>query len=237
MAWFVRRGSVVRGPFSSTKVRHFVLDGRLGFDDEVSLDREDWQRLGSVDEVVPLQMRSAGDMPADDDNDRQRRDRQRALRTMTVAAVLIVGLIGGVMWVGSGDGQPQRDCSAAPAPGVFLEGCDLSRLELVGGDLSGARLANTRLMAAKLSTAKLDRADMRYTDLSGADLSYASMTTSVLLGATLRHADLTNADLSGADLSFADLGGARLGGARLDGAKLLGAIWTDGIPCDADCPR
>ena len=32
--WFVRRGDAVRGPFSSLRVRQFVLEGKLEVDDE-----------------------------------------------------------------------------------------------------------------------------------------------------------------------------------------------------------
>ena len=39
------------------QVRHFVLEGKLTLEDEVSADRAIWQSIGSVDEVVPLQMR------------------------------------------------------------------------------------------------------------------------------------------------------------------------------------
>lgn len=238
LAWFVRRGGAVRGPFSSAKVRHYVLEGRLGIDDEVSADRVDWQLLGSVDEVVPLQMRTTDDALGDEHRAQQRLERRRAIRTLLIVTGLAMMLIVGVLLSGGGRDDQVRDCAVTPEPSVFLEGCDLSRAAWEGARLSAARLANSRLTAASLSTADLSHADMRYADLSAADLSYADLQSAVLLGATLRHADLTNADLSNADLSFADLSGAKLGGARLEGATLNGAIWADGFRCgDSDCPR
>lgn len=238
LAWFVRRGGTVRGPFSSAKVRHYVLEGRLGIDDEVSADRVAWQPLGSVAEVIPLQMRTTNDDLGDEHRAQRRRERRRAIRSVMIVTGLGMMLVVGVLLSGGGRDDRVRDCAVAPAASVFLEGCDLSRAEWEGAQLSAARLANSRLTAARLSTADLSRADMRYADLSAADLSYADLQSAVLLGATLRHADLTNADLSNVDLSFADLSGAKLGGARLEGAKLSGAIWVDGLRCgDRDCPR
>ena len=238
LSWFVRRGSAVRGPFSSAKVRHYVLEGRLATDDEVSADRIAWQRLGSVAEVMPLQMRTTDDGLGDEQRQQRRRDRQRAIRSLLIASTLVASLTAGVYLVGENGSESVRDCAVAPAAAVYLEGCDLSRADWEGAQLTEARLANSRLSAARLSTADLTQADMRYVDLSAADLSYATLRSAVLLGATLRHADLTNADLSGVDLSFADLTAAKLGGARLDGAKLDGAIWIDGVHCGADdCPR
>lgn len=238
LEWYVRRGGTVRGPFSSAKVRHYVLEGRLEVSDEVSADRQSWSKLGSVAEVVPLQMRSTDDGLHDEHDGQRRRDRRQALRAITVSVVLIGALVSVVLLVGSGQEQPQRDCAVAPQAGVFLEGCDLSHAALESAELQGARLANSKLRNAKLSTADLREADMRYADLAAADLSYARLSSVVLLGASLRRADLTNADLRAADLSFADLSGARLGGARLEGAVFEGAIWLDGARCGkSDCPR
>ena len=237
LEWFIRRGAAVRGPFTSMRVRHFVLEGKLGLDDEVSPDRQEWQRLGDVPEVTPLQMRD-GDGQTGLASDSRGRDRVRTLRAIIVASIVVGGLTLAVYYAGSGDDHKERDCAAAPAPGVFLEGCGLAGAELIEAPLANARMANVILTGAKLSQADLNGADMRYAELTGADLSYARLGGASLLGATLRLADLTNADLSGADLSFADLSNARLGGAQFDGTRLDGAIWVDGRPCEAgNCPR
>ncbi len=237
LEWFVRRGAAVRGPFTSMRVRHFVLEGKLGLDDEVSPDREEWQRLGDVAEVTPLQMRDEDGETALAGGARGG-DRPRALRAMAVALVVVGGLTLAVYYAGSGESAKERDCAAKPVPGLFLEGCGLAGVEWVEASLADARMANVTLTGARLSQADLSGADMRYAELTGADLSYARLGGASLLGATLRLADLTNADLSGADLSFADLSSARLGGARLDGARLDGTIWVDGRPCEAgNCPR
>jgi hypothetical protein len=237
LTWFIRRGSTVRGPFSSTRVRHFVLEGKLDLDDEVSRDRNAWQRLGSVDEVVPLQLRDQGHDLVVGTADGASGGRG-AVRAIIVVSVIIIVLTLAVYFAGRPVPEAARDCAADPAPGGFLEGCRLSGKDISGANLGGARLANADLGMARLSGADLSQADARYADLGGADLSYARLQAAVLKGANLRLADLTNADLRGADLSFADLGGARVGGAQFGDANLQGAIWVDGRPCGVDdCPR
>jgi len=238
LEWFVRRGAAVRGPVSSTKVRHFVLEEKLGLDDEVSADRKEWQRLGSVPEVVPLQMRADDSELAAEQEAERKGDRTRATRAMIVTLLVIVGLTAVVSLVGQPPVESERDCAADPVPGVFLEGCRLAGAQMTGASLIGAHLANASLRGAKLSESDLTDADLRYADLGGADMSYAKLSAADLKGANLRLADLTNAVLDGADLSYADLGGARLGGASLRRVELEGAIWTDGRRCGAsDCPR
>ena len=238
LEWFVRRGNSVRGPLSSARIRHHVRDGELQLEDEVSTDRKAWRSLGSVDEVVPPQMRGGEKPPEAPLGTARAGERRQASRAIIVTVVLMAGLVLGVSLVGQRGAEETRDCAAPAAPGVLLEGCRLVGVDMGAAALVGARLANASLARARLAEADLSDADLRYVDLSEADLSYAKLSGAVLKGANLQQADLTNADLSGADLSFADLGGARLGGARLQKALLAGAIWTDGRPCGAaDCPR
>ena len=238
LEWFVRRGGSVRGPFSSTRVRHFVLEGKLTLEDEVSADRAIWQSIGSVDEVVPLQMRDDAPTLAPQQAAERDGDRLRAARAILVALLVVSALVIAVTLVGPQEDIAVRDCAAPPEPGVLLEGCLLDGAVFAAAQLSSARMANASLAGARLSGADLSGADLRYANLAATDLSYAMLNGADLKGANLRTADLTNADLSGADLSFADLGGVQLGGARFDGSRLEGAIWVDGMRCGkADCPR
>lgn len=238
LTWFVRRAGSVRGPFSSAKVRHFVLEGRLQLDDEVSPDRRDWQRLGAVAEVVPLELRDGGAGLAGREEELRRGDRWRVLRAGLVVCALIGGMIWLVLQVGGTETASERDCAAAPRAGIDLEGCRLSGRDFSAADLAGARLLNAVLDGSRLVGANLEGAVLRYANLAATDLSYARLGGADLTGADLRRADLTNADLSGADLRHADLGGARLGGARFERARLEGTLWTDGRPCTStDCPR
>lgn len=236
LEWFIRRGSAVRGPFSSARVRHFVLEGKLGLDDEVSADRSDWRRLGSVAEVVPLQMRAHD--PAIDAVDDESKGRGGAMRTILIVSLLVIGFTVVVYLVGESGDVPVVDCTLDPRPGAAFDGCRLNGIDWRSAELAGATLANAVLADAVLSEADLSNADMRYVDLSGADLSYVRIDGANLKGANLQLADLTNADFRRADLSFADLSRSRIGGARFDGAALNGAIWIDGRRCNLDdCPR
>jgi uncharacterized protein YjbI with pentapeptide repeats len=238
LAWFVRRGSAVLGPYSSAQVRHLVLEGRLELADAVSPDRVRWSHLGSVPEVIPLQMRVSDDAWASAQATQCKGERLGALRAILAASLVAITLTAAVSLIGMNETTPERDCAATPVPEVFLEGCQLSGVKLRGAALNNARMANAVLARAELAEAELSNADLRYADLAGADLSYARLDSANLKGANLRFADLTNVDLSAADLRFADLSGARLGGARLDRAVLNGAIWSDGRPCLVpDCPR
>lgn len=236
LEWFVRRGKAVRGPLSSTRVRHFVIEGKLELDDEVSLDRQDWRRIGSVPEVVPLQMRAHD--PALDAVDIDDGGGGKAWRTILVAVLVIGVFTAAVYFVGAGEEDDRIDCAAEPKMNAVFDGCRLTAVDWRSASLQGARLANAVLADALLTEADLAAADLRYVDVSGADLSYAVLAKAVLKGANMRLADLTNADLREADLSFADLSRARIGGARFDGALLEGAIWIDGRRCEGgDCPR
>jgi len=236
LEWFVRRGATVRGPLSSARVRHFVMEDRLGLDDEVSLDRQEWRRIADVAEVLPPQMRAQD--PALDAGGSEPDSGGRAWRTLLVALLIVGGFILAVYLAGSGEDAPAIDCAADPRPAVILEGCRLAAVDWGSASLRGAQLANATLTDAVLAGADLEDADLRYVDLRRADLSYTVMRRAVLKGANLGLADLTNADLRGADLSFADLSRAQMGGARLDQADLEGTIWVDGRRCDKDdCPR
>ncbi len=236
LEWFVRRGNAVRGPYSSMRVRHFVLEEKLGLDDEVSADRKTWKRLGSVAEVVPLQMRDDGD--SIDAPEGETKEGRRAWPAMLIALLIIAALISGVYFAGDQTESRPIDCAAAPEPAAAFDGCRLTGVDWRSSALAGATFANAALADAILVEADLYRADLRYVDLSGADLSYARLEQAVLKGANLRHVDLTNADLRNADLSFADLSRARIGGARFESARLEGAIWVDGKRCEVgSCPR
>ena len=238
LEWYVRRGGLVRGPYSSMRVRHFVLQDKLGLGDEVSVDKKDWRPLGGVAEVIPLQMRTDAPAFAAERKIHRRGEQIRATRAIVVSLCVVLALTAAVSLVGRQPDEGERDCGVAPAPGVLLEGCRLDGMQMTGVSLAAARLANASLAGTNLSESDLADADLRYADLTGADLSYAKLERANLKGASLRLADLTNADLVAADLSFADLAGARLGGARLGQAKLDGTIWTDGEVCGAgDCPR
>lgn len=229
--WFVRREGQVRGPFTSARVRHYVLEGRLQMADEVSCDRVTWQILSNVPEVVPMQFRRGGNVDAAALARFERRERMRAWTGILVAMTLIFIAVGVSLWLGNGRVTTVVNCGSPAAPGVKWGSCQFDGVELASVDLQGADLSNASMINANLADVRLSGADLGYVNLAGADLSYASLDGARLLGAKLRDANLANADLSNANMAHADLTGALLGGAKLVSARLDGAIWTDGRRC------
>lgn len=231
--WFVRREGQVRGPFTSARVRHYVLEGRLQMADEVSCDRVTWQILSNVPEVVPMQFRRNGSVDAAALAKFERSERLRAWTGILVATTLIVVAVGVSLWLGNERETTAVNCSSPAAPGVKWGNCQLDGIQLASVDLQGADLSNASLINANMADARLNGADLGYVNLVGADLSYASLQGARLLGAKLRDTSLANADLSNANMAYADLTGALLGGAKLNNARLDGTIWTDGRHCRA----
>lgn len=229
--WYVRRRSRIRGPLTSAKIRHHVLDGRLQLSDEVSRDRIDWRPIAAVQEVTPLQLRRDN---ASDRRARERlvsRERRRAVLSTSLASAMAVIAIGFTVWLSGRGPDLGANCAAEPAPGVNWSSCRLDGLARASARLAGANLQNASLINARLNDADLTAADLSYANLTGAQLGYVQLAGARLLGTNLRVADLTHADLSHANLAYADLTGARLGGTSLAGVRLDGAIWLDGRRC------
>ena len=111
---------------------------------------------------------------------------------------------------------------------VNLGQADLTKANLRGAELSGANLYKVCLSEADLESANLMGADLREADLRRADLACADMSMANLSKAKLDWvslilADLTEADMSEAYLTEAELEGANLSGANLSKAQLGGA--------------
>lgn len=51
--WFVRREGQVKGPFLTAQVSRNILLGRLNYDDEVSADEVNWQKIIKHPELIP----------------------------------------------------------------------------------------------------------------------------------------------------------------------------------------
>lgn len=136
-------------------------------------------------------------------------------------------------------------------PYLFLNGADLSRIELPGGTLGECNLSGTILTDANLSGTHLERAQLTgvravRTKFDGACLQGGVLTNSLLEGASFQGAKLPGgdlryikcgmrrspanfegADLGGADLREADLRYAKFSGANLRGADLRGAEFSE----------
>ncbi len=51
--WFVRREGQVKGPFLTAQISRNILLGRLNYDDEVSVDEINWQKVIKQPELIP----------------------------------------------------------------------------------------------------------------------------------------------------------------------------------------
>lgn len=105
---------------------------------------------------------------------------------------------------------------------MFLDGVDLSGLELAGismrsADMSGMKLTGANLRVTNLSDSLMYSADLSGADLSSADLAGVQFVGADLTGAKLVDADLRNTALTGADLTGADLSKADLRDGAADG--------------------
>jgi len=78
---------------------------------------------------------------------------------------------------------------------AYLQGVDLSYMNLSNIDLSGAKMKHCNLKGANLTHANLQGADLSNSDLTRANLSEAN-----LLYTTLSYANLTNAKLNSTKL-------------------------------------
>jgi len=143
-----------------------------------------------------------------------------------------------------------KDLICGTDPCLFLNGANLSRIQLPAAELEGCNLNGTVLSAADLAGAYLERvqfvgikagnivfdgAVMQGAVLAEGSFENASFRGAKMAGADLRYiqcgfrgssasfegADLSGADLREADIRFANFAGASLRGADLRGAQLL----------------
>lgn len=108
------------------------------------------------------------------------------------------------------------------ARGAWLDGLDLSQI-----NLQELRAPHARWRAVNLQGADLRNACLRDADLQDSDLSAADLRDCDLRHADLRRTNLRGADLRGADLTGADLEGACREGADLTGTQLANTAWAD----------
>ena len=57
--WYVRKGGRTQGPLAVGSIAHEILLGRMRATDELSTDREHWQPLSSMPQLMPALMRHA----------------------------------------------------------------------------------------------------------------------------------------------------------------------------------
>lgn len=246
--WFTRRGGQVRGPFPQRQVMRYVLLGRICEDDELSADRETWNPLRELPQLIPEEMRN---VVTDEDRQRLREARLRADERR-----------GGDRRLGSerlqvdnGDRRRASD-RRQEEDSVMLRHREARRVvldqarapaTLTCGPMCGRALTAALLLLIAFIWFTPDRPASRpdcsappapevdwsncrmpgvvaeQADLRGARAGNMDLTGAVLVGSRLDGADLAYTTLNLADLRRADLSSARLTGAGLQNADLRGA--------------
>ncbi len=122
--------------------------------------RGDRRNVESFDVVVPRKR----DIRLATEVEGVRDERNRLLpAVMIMIALFIIAMI--FFWSRPAIPRTERDCEAAPAPGVNRSGCDmlgrtLSRVDLSRANRSGARLTGADLRAAQLHASDLHHANL-----------------------------------------------------------------------------
>jgi uncharacterized protein YjbI with pentapeptide repeats len=244
--WYVRKAGEVGGPYPVTILQRHLLLGRLHTDDEVSLDKLAWQRIGEIPEISSLP--DAGLDPRHPVKRHWRKERQAAA----------------LRWIDERWGPDRRarkegeqfadiekretgDRRQEPEPEAILE---LRRLHaetelwlgrkrvryfrfFVGAVLVGAALAMAGIywfplrpvqVGLSLGAPNCSADPAPYVNWQGCSKSGASLGGAILRSSNLREAVLNQANLSGADLSYANLESANLQGAIFSAANLNSAV-------------
>lgn len=250
--WYTRRAGLVRGPFPQKQISHYILLGRIGDCDELSVDCEHWHTLTDLPHLIPDVMRNI-----ESDVDRQR---------LQMARLRADERRGGDRRLGSermqrDTGERRRDSDRRQDEDEEI----LRHRELRRGVLDAGRKADIGpcgpqcrrvllLVAAlavlffiytpetpsgradcaapaaervnwsncKLPGLEADQANLRGALARNMDLTAAHLVAANLIGADLAYTLLNLADLRRADLSNARMTGAGLRGADLRGARLAG---------------
>lgn len=233
--WYVRRDGQIRGPYPSGGVRRFVLLGRVVPEDEVSLDRESWQPVSMVPEVIPPEVRRALEegktdqliasrLREDERNGRERRvaadDREFRRRRKGERRQAELEIM-------QNHRQAKTDLlerrGKRPLPlfsmvtigalvllaigfGIYLGApAPLPDPDCDGKPAPGVNWRNCKLDGIELEAAELD----------GARLNNGTFRRAMLSGAKFNDSDMQYVDLTESDLSYAELKRASMKGATL----------------------
>ena len=240
--WYVRRAGKLRGPFPPGQISREILLGRIRDGDEFSHDRQHWQPLAELPQLIPEVMRHAETEPGrqrlrlarlhEDErlSDRrheageaegQRRRHGDRRDTEPLEAVAHRDLVN--RWAHE-EPVPERNGLLIGATLVVALAILLffflyrPAVDVAVRDCASPAAAGVNWNSCDLAGRSLNRAD-----LAGADLANAVLVRADLSHARLDSADLGYANLAGADVRAASLQSASLKGAVLRGANLAGS--------------
>ena len=242
--WFTRQNGLVSGPHPKGLISGLLLLGRLSLDDEVSQDRENWQRIGESPQLIPEELHHQGTpesrerlLQARLREDERLRERRRSGPVPPEVRDMRVGE--------RRQPEPELVVRHRRRRAEWLARSRTSLDTAMHGPIPWLGAGAAILVAVILVTWSIDRVEpgsapdchlpaspevnwsycrMTGLDLRGADLSRANLRNTDFLEARLDGARLIDADLNYADLSRTRLGGADLRGAVLTGATLQSAV-------------
>jgi len=231
--WFVRRKGVVKGPFLSAQVTRNILLGRLHPDDELSLDKLNWQQISEHRDLYPDVMQTT---PDDKDKleaakvqvDERVSDQRRQKDDMAQERRLTRERRGNeseVMLLHRENRKEMNDAyknsmkrPKLPALSILLVVIVIVLFATVlkpknrGNTVDCSSPANAGVNWSNCHFVKLD---MENQNLAAAILTDAILNESNMLGANLSGSDMAYAEMKSSDLSYANLSGVRLIGANL----------------------
>lgn len=251
-AWYIRSKSdgEIKGPFPSGQISQEMLLGRYKLDDEVSHDKEEWELIRNVAEIVPEIFTEDRDAPGF-------KDRLAAARR----------------WADERRGVDEIDTHGERREGESYENAEIKRLHRLaektkskanpvatfiqfaivfaivvtvvilafqyspeventvdcsapvqqGVNWSGCDLSGVKLSRQKIIAANLMNTNLQTADLRSTDLSHANLKFAQLHLANLKFVNFTKANLTGATLLGADLTGAVFNQANLSYANFRDA--------------
>lgn len=257
--WYVKRGENQQGPFPEPLICRYILNGRVGGQDLLSLDGHFWLGLDQLPDlrraVDAMLHAHAG---ADDGDVDWRAERAKAaLRWLDDRKSPDPrGKKQNAVAVPRNDRRRRGERRLAPEAAehqayresrATFESWVRARRQRYGRAVVFVLIVGSLIVSAALLLKpvnpirvgiRLQQADCTMGAAKGVNWSACDKSGALLVGVDLRGAELVGtrlgqANLRYADLSQANLSGADLSGADLTGVRLEGATWTDGRLCAA----
>lgn len=254
--WYLKKNERAQGPFPEALICRYIVLGRIGQGDEVSLDGHYWRKVGNVSELKQAVDRLLQDGMSKDEEWNE--ERSKAL----------------LRWLDDRKTPDPRLKKTEPPPDTVLlqrSGSDrrqnpenidqLTYREVRGSFEAWIARQNQRYGKAAMGVIvmvlltilvvtyyqpvnpvkvglTLEASNCDAPPHQGVKWSNCRKDDELLVGADLRGAELIGASFRRANLSYADLRKANLAqsdltGAKLAGAQLEDAVWVDGRICAA----
>ena len=231
--WYIRRGEVVRGPFTKEKITHFLLLGRIKKNDELSLDQAAWRLATEFPQLLPSQFFEESD-------DALLRQRLMAKKQWEAQRLASSSELPNQQRRLEADDKLVEHAlvRALESPEISItEKTRLSRgkktSKVVAGVVAFSILSAMVVMIYLVQPApEIETIDCTVTaapkvNWSNCQMEAAQLAQSNLVGATMQNMNLMRADLRGSqlvgvNLSFSNLSATLLNGADLRQARLVG---------------